>query len=96
MGQEITVRPARSLAKVLMALSSAGVVCQIVMVDGQLVLPSLPAPDRFDEVRLRTPSGMITLKRRGEEIAVVVFGNADAPLVALGKQIAAAFASGAP
>jgi precorrin isomerase len=40
---------------------------------------------------LRTPAGMVTLRKKGNTISVVVFGNAEASLAAVGEQIAAAF-----
>ena len=93
MGQEQIVRAQRPLAAVLAALSNAGQPCQIVMVDSILVLPSAPAPATWSEVRLKTPAGMVTLRRRADEIALLVFGNATAELLALRETIAAAFAT---
>jgi hypothetical protein len=58
------------------------------MVDGALVMPSVSPPDRWAEIRLRTPEGMVTLKRQGTEVAVVVFGNATPALLAVRDRIA--------
>jgi hypothetical protein len=93
MGQELTARSARSLAEVLNALRMTGVGCNVVMVDGQLIAPSAEPPATWNDVRLRTPAGMITLSRRGPDVGIMVFGNADATLMALRDQIAAAFES---
>jgi len=90
MGQELTVKSVRSLAQALSALASAGVDCKIVMVDGQLVPPS-HEPASWNEVRLRTPAGMVTLRKKADTVSVVVFGNADAGLTAVSAQIATAF-----
>lgn len=92
MGQETAVRAARPLADALAALAAAGFACQLAMVDGQLVFPSAAPPDAWGEVRLRTPAGMITLRRRGGEVALSVFGNAGPELLEMRDQIAAALA----
>ena len=89
MGLEIVV-PRRScpLRPVLEALAAAGLPSAIAMVNGALVPPSAPPPAEWAEVRLRTPAGMITLRRQPDGIAVVVFGNADAALQAAQRQVA--------
>jgi NAD(P)H-dependent FMN reductase len=89
-GQELTVKSNRSLAEALKTLATAGVDCKIVMVDSQLVPPA-HEPASWNEVRLRTPAGMVTLRKKADTISVVVFGNAEASLAAVGAQIAAAF-----
>jgi hypothetical protein len=90
MGQELTAKSVKSLAEVLRAMALAGVECKIVMVDGQLV-PASHQPASWNEVRLRAPAGMVTLRKQGDLVSVVFFGNADAGLAAVGAQIAAAF-----
>ncbi len=89
-GQETTVRSARSLGEALKALAGDGAPCQIAMVDGQLVHPSATPPAVWAEVRLRTAAGMITLRRRGDEVSVVTFGNAAAEVLQMRDRIAAA------
>jgi hypothetical protein len=91
MGQEQLTRSTRPLADVMADL---GPNAAIVMVDGNLVMPSAPAPAVWNEVRLKTAAGMITLRRRGDEVALVVFGNATPELLATRERIAAALASG--
>jgi hypothetical protein len=90
MGQEIAVPAPKPLAEGLAALAAAG--CAVVMVDGQLVPPSAPLPAAWSEVRLRSAVGMLTVRRRGEGLSVMVFGNAGPELVALQRQVAAALA----
>lgn len=90
MGQELTAKLVRSLPDALRALAEAGLDCKIVMVDGQLVPPA-HEPASWNEVRLRTPAGMVTLRKKADTVSVVVFGNADANLANVGAQIAAAF-----
>ena len=88
MGSTVTVPGFGSLADALARLAAAGTPCQLVMVDGALVMPSAPAPDSWTEVRLRTPAGMVTLRRQGTEVAVIVFGNATPQLLGVRDQIA--------
>jgi len=42
------------------------------------------------EVRVRAPQGTLTLQKRGTDVAVVVFGNADAALRDLQTRVIAA------
>ena len=91
MGQEQIVRSARSLSEVLTELGPAAA---IVMVDGNLVMPSAPAPAVWNEVRLKTAAGMITLRRREADVALLVFGNATPDLLAMRERIAGALARG--
>jgi hypothetical protein len=88
MGSTVSVPSFGSLADLLARLNAAGTPCQLVMVDGALVMPSASTPDGWTEVRLRTPEGMVTLRRQGAEVAVVVFGNATPPLLAVRDRIA--------
>ena len=90
MGQHTSIEDARPLGEALAALAAEGLVCQIVMVDGQLVHPSAAPPATWREVRLRTPAGMVTLVGRGGG-PVTVFGNADAALLEARDRIARAF-----
>ncbi len=95
MGMEIVVsRPdAPVIATLLERLAAAGLASMVVMVDGQLQDPSRPVAERWSDLRLRTPAGTVTLKRRPDGIAVIVFGNADPTLVAAQQSIAAALRS---
>jgi hypothetical protein len=90
MGQELTAKAVRALGDVLRAMALGGIECKIVMVDGQLVPPS-HEPASWNEVRLRTPAGMVTLRKTADTVAIVVFGNADASLTAVCAQLATAF-----
>jgi len=92
MGLGSTVRAQRSLAEALSVLAGAGLRCEVLMIDGQLRHPSLPPPETWSEARLRTPAGMVTLRRSGDEVSLTVFGNADAALLAAREQVAAALA----
>ena len=95
MGLEVSVRCTRPLAEALATLAAAKQPCQVAMVDGALVFPNAPIPPSWTEVRLRTPAGMVTLRRPtgdrpGDEVSLVVFGNASAEVLAMRERIAAA------
>jgi hypothetical protein len=94
MGQESIVMT-RDLGEAL-PQALAALDLQVIMVDGQLVLPSALPPARWQELRLRGAAGMITLRNAGSEdgVAVVVFGNAGTELLALRDRLAAALKAG--
>lgn len=89
MGLELTVDGARPLAELLARLAAAGTPSTIVMIDGALVMPGAAPPPTWSDVRIKTPAGTLALKRRGDTVAVVVFGNADAAALAMQSQLAA-------
>jgi hypothetical protein len=84
MGMEYTIQFSRAgvptLPQILAVLAEQNFPVQVRMVDGELTLPHEVPPDGWKDVRLGTPSGMVTLVRRGEELAVVTWGNADEAL----------------
>ncbi|MDB4968483.1 MAG: hypothetical protein JWN44_4172 [Myxococcales bacterium] len=92
MGLRTSVENARPLGEALVRLAAAGAPSQIVMVDGALVMPGSTAPARWADVRLKTPAGTLALKQEGHAVAVVVFGNADAALLAMQQKILDALA----
>lgn len=47
------------------------------MIDGELAFPDEMPPESWQELRVGTPQGMITLRREGEALTVVTWGNAD-------------------
>ena len=65
------------LRRVMALLAQHNFPVQVRMVDGELSLPDEAPPESWKEVRLGTPAGMVTLARRGGEVAVVTWGNAD-------------------
>jgi hypothetical protein len=81
---------ARPLASLVEALAAAGIAATVIMVDGGLVAPAVPLPAAWRDVRLRAAEGTVTLARRGDDLAVVVFGNADEALRSLQARIAVA------
>jgi hypothetical protein len=50
------------------------------MLDGELRLPEEEVPAAWNELRVSTPRGMVTVRRQGNALSLVVWGNADEPL----------------
>ena len=88
MGLEVTVDGARPLAEALARLAEGGAPSTIVMIDGALVMPGAPPPPGWRDVRVKTPAGTFALKRRGDAVSVVAFGNADAAAQAMQQRLA--------
>jgi hypothetical protein len=65
------------------------------MVDGELTIPDDEPPAGWKEIRLGTPSGMVTLVRRGRELHVVTWGNAGDPIQRAWNAVAWAVANAA-
>ena len=86
MGLEVTVDGARPLAEALAAVGDVS----IVMIDGALVMPGAAPPPVWSDVRVKTPAGTFALKRRGDAVSIVAFGNADAAALAMQQRLAAA------
>ncbi len=90
MGMDLVVAGAGAcaIAELLDALARAGIAASVIMVDGALHAPGAPVSGSWRDVRLKTAAGTVSLKRRSDGIAVVVFGNADAALVDTQRAIA--------
>lgn len=73
-------------------LSQAGFPVQMRMIDNTLSFPDEEPPATWQELRLGSPAGMITLRRQQGRVAQVVWGNADAPLLAARNAVAWALA----
>ncbi len=65
---------------------------QLRMIDGQLSFPDESPPETWRELRVSTPAGMITLRREGNAVVVVTWGNAAGPLLEAWQALAAAVA----
>jgi hypothetical protein len=61
-------------------LAARGFAVQLRMIDGQLAFPDEQPPRGWRELRVGTPQGMVTLRRDGDELVCVTWGNADASL----------------
>jgi hypothetical protein len=85
MGMEQTVEfepgtvPAWSAVRDLLA--ARGFPVQMRMIDGQLAFPDEMPPETWQELRIGTPQGMVTLRRDGDQIRTVTWGNADGAMV---------------
>ena len=96
MGLEVFVaRPGATcpLDALVATLAARGVVATVMMVDNQLCMPGAPIRADWSDARLRTAAGTVTLRRRPDGVALLVFGNADPALQEAQRQIAAALAS---
>lgn len=61
-------------------LAEKGILLQMRMIDGELALSDDAPPETWRELRLGTPQGMITVRREPGRLALVTWGNADAPM----------------
>ncbi len=81
MGMEHIVRFPRGrmprLSEILRVLAERHFPVQVRMVDGELTMPDEVPSDEWREIRLGTSAGMVTLVRRGQDLTVVTWGNAD-------------------
>ena len=62
-------------------LAGRGVSLQLRMIDGLLAFPDEAPPADWRELRVNVPQGPITLKRVGDDVAFVIWGNAEPGLV---------------
>jgi hypothetical protein len=90
MGLEVVVPRVSSvgLATLLDRLVTAGLPSTLAMVDNVLQGPGATPPSAWRDARLRTPAGIVTLRRVPSGVAVVIFGNADDSLRAAQRTIA--------
>jgi hypothetical protein len=90
MGLDIVVlEEKRTLSEALSLLMQQGDEIEIMMLDGALVNPEATLPLGWNDVRLQTSAGTVTVTRRDVGLAVVVFGNAGQALRDIQKKIAA-------
>ena len=90
MGLEVVVPRVASveLTTLLDRLAATGLPSSVAMVDNVLQGPGAVPPAVWRDARLRTPAGVVTLRRVPSGVAVVVFGNADEPLRTAQRTIA--------
>jgi hypothetical protein len=67
-------------AEVQALLARHGLALQMRMINGELAFPDEQPPEEWKELRLGTPAGMITLRRQGDQVQLVIWGNADEAL----------------
>jgi hypothetical protein len=61
-------------------LAGRGYPVQMRMIDGQLACPDETPPEAWRELRIGTPQGMVTVRREGQRLLFVTWGNADAEM----------------
>ncbi len=84
MGMTRTVRYSAAppaWADIARTLGDQGYAVQIRMINGELAFPDEVPSEPWQELRLGTPAGMVTLRRGPNRIECVVWGNADAGLL---------------
>jgi hypothetical protein len=74
-------------------LEPRGFPLQMGMIDGQLALPDELPEANWHELRLRTPQGMVTVRRDGARLNLVTWGNADASMLQAWNALVWAFAA---
>src|SRR5262249_31737644 len=62
-------------------LAARGFQGQMRLIDGQLAFPDEMPPETWQELRVGTAGGMVTLRRDGDRIQTVTWGNADDAMV---------------
>jgi hypothetical protein len=63
------------------------------MISGELAFPDEEPPEDWRELRLGTPSGMVTVRREPGRVVLVVWGNADTGLIQAWNALTWAFAA---
>jgi hypothetical protein len=61
-------------------LAACGYPVQMRMIDGQLAFPDEAPPETWRELRVGTAQGMVTVRRDGQRLVFVTWGNADADM----------------
>src|ERR1043166_5760308 len=74
-------------------LAEQGFPIQLRMIDGELAFPGEQPPENWRELRLGTPQGMVTLRRDGDRLSFVIWGNADRALTQARNALVWAFAA---
>jgi hypothetical protein len=62
------------------------------MIDGQPAFPDEMPGESWQELRLGTPQGMVTVRREADQLTLVTWGNADAAQLEAWNALAWAFA----
>ena len=97
MGMEQTVifpgKPLPSWTAARDLLAARGLPLQMRMIDGQLAFPDEEPPETWSELRFNLPGGMVTVRRDGERLVFVTWGNADDALRQAWNALTWAFAA---
>lgn len=73
-------------------LSSHGINVQMRMIDGSLAFPDELPTETWQELRIGTAGGMLTMRRAANTITIVTWGNADEAMTMAWNGLAWAFA----
>ena len=73
-------------------LQERGFPVEMRMINGELAFPDETPVEPWQELRLGTPEGMITVRQQGEGLALVVWGNAEGPMARAWNAVTWAFA----
>jgi hypothetical protein len=74
-------------------LAARGYPVQMRMIDGELAFPDEAPPQTWRELRVGTPQGMVTVRRDGQRLVFVTWGNADAEMRQAWNALTWAFAA---
>ena len=74
-------------------LAGRGYPVQLRMIDGELAFPDEAPPAAWKELRVGTGQGMITVRREGNRLVFVTWGNADAEMRKAWNALTWAFAA---
>ena len=86
-------QPIPSFTAVRDFLGPRGFPLQMGMIDGRLAFPDELPEANWRELRLRTPQGMVTVRRDGTRLIFVTWGNADASMLQAWNAVVWAFAA---
>jgi hypothetical protein len=84
-----TVPPWRDVRELL---TRRGFPIQVRMIDGELAFPDEIPAEPWRELRVSSDAGMVTVRREQNRVALITWGNIDAPLLRLRNALAWAFA----
>jgi hypothetical protein len=73
-------------------LAERSIPVKVQMIDGELSFPDEVPSEHWKELRIGTPGGTVTVRRSANQVACVVWGNADATLRQAWIAVAQAFA----
>jgi hypothetical protein len=74
-------------------LARRGVTLKMRMIDGQPAFPDEAPPDEWREIRIAATDGMVTLRREGDRVSIITWGNAGRPVLQIANALAWAFAA---
>jgi hypothetical protein len=73
-------------------LAAHGFPIEMRMMDGELAFPDELPAEGWRELRIGTPGGMVTVRREGERVSVITWGNAEGAMRQAWQAVTWAFA----